>query len=494
MAQDLGSNLQLRLPVDYARQDQTSPYIDIPAAWTYQPHVYALARVLAERSGARKIFDIGCGNALKLDAFGRDYELIGVDYANVIELAKSMTQNARFIAADLSQGLEGLVEENFDESIVICSDVVEHLADPRPLLRALAAISARCPYVLLSTPDRVKARGCLDNGPPANPAHVMEWSDDEFARLIRDCGCSKGFFIGHTINTDHHWAKTTTLVLAGREAETPAARRKVKVAAIIHVYNERDMIGEVIDHLLRQGIEVHVFDNWSTDGTFEVLSQRADIQLFRFPEAPSDFYDWHRQLRKTTEYARRIDAEWIIHNDADEIRLSPWRDVTLREAISRVDELGYNAIDFTVIDFRFLKDQAAAEGDYQAQLNFFEFGRRPGHFSQIKGWKNVGGEVNLAESGGHDATFAGRRVFPLKFLLKHYPLRSKAQAERKIGKDRLPRFGQERQMRGWHTHYDVFKDRPEVEGWSRHRLIAWHNVLFFSDYLVERLSGIGIRE
>lgn len=241
----------------------------------------------------------------------------------------------------------------------------------------------------------------------------------------------------------------------------------MKVAAIIHVYNERDMIGEVIDHLLGQGVEVHLFDNWSTDGTFEVLSQRGDIQLFRFPEAPSNYYDWHHQLRKTSAYAREIDAEWIIHCDADEIRLSPWRDTTLQEAISRVDELGYNAIDFTVLDFRFLKGQGLAEGDYQAQLNFFEFGRRPGHFRQIKGWKNAGGEVNLADSGGHDATFADRLVFPLKFLLKHYPLRSKAQAERKIGKDRLPRFAHERQLRGWHTHYDAFKDQPEVEGWSR---------------------------
>ena len=136
----------------------------------------------------------------------------------------------------------------------------------------------------------------------------------------------------------------------------------------------------------------------------------------------------------------------------------------------------------------------ANRSGYQAQLNFFEFGRRPGHFSQIKGRRNTGGEVNLTDSGGHDATFVDRRVFPLKFLLKHCPLRSIAQAERKIVKDRLPRFAQERQMRGWRTRYDAFKDRPQVEGWSRHQLIAWHNVLFFSESLVERLSGVGLRD
>ena len=39
-------------------------------------------------------------------------------------------------------------------------------------------------------------------------------------------------------------------------------------------------------------------------------------------------------------------------------------------------------------------------------------------------------------SGGHQVQFRGRRICPVKFLSKHYPIRSQAHGERKVFEER----------------------------------------------------------
>ena len=128
-----------------------------------------------------------------------------------------------------------------------------------------------------------------------------------------------------------------------------------------------------------QGVEVHVFDNWSTDGSWELIEELMNLgkvqHAVRFPDKIIDEYQWKLQLEKTAEYSEKLDVNWVMHHDADEIRCSPWSGVSLKDAFAQVDNLGYNAIDFTVIDFRFLTRQSEVSNNYQNNLNHFEFGR-----------------------------------------------------------------------------------------------------------------------
>jgi hypothetical protein len=300
---------------------------------------------------------------------------------------------------------------------------------------------------------------------------------------------------GHTINTRTHGVNSTILVLGGREATYQPATALARVAAIIHVFNEEDIVEETVRHLVSEGIEVHAFDNWSTDRSWDLLNRLADARLLkslsRFPERPTSEFLWREQLEHTARYARTIDADWVLHHDADEIRCSPWPGVSLREAISRVDALGYSAIDFTVIDFRFVEGCEAIRSGFQRGLRYFEFGKRPGHFLQVKCWRNSS-NVDLALSGGHDAAFDGRKIFPLKFLMKHYPLRNIDQANQKVFRDRLARTAHERSVRGWHSHYATFESAGVVAPWQAHDLRAWSDLMFHTEHLVQRISGIGI--
>ena len=489
--------MDYRLPRGYRASEDTLPYIDNPSRLTYQPSVYAFAGHVASRAKLKWIVDIGCGSATKLLPFVNDFSIVGIDASEGVDLARRTIPRAKLIVHDLELGLPRLRRDVVKNSVVICSDVVEHLRHPEVLLRTLADLSGEAPFVLISTPDRDRARGWLDNGPPQNAAHVMEWNGTEFVRFMHDCGFKRIPFYGHTINTDLHRAKSTILTISGTQAGVGPRFPLQKVAAIVHGYNEADILPEVFRHLRQQGVDVHYFDNWSTDGSWETAldfhRSGEVVHLERFPDRPGDQYRWHDQLAKTTEYARTLDANWILHHDADEIRMAPWENVTLREAISWVDSAGYNAIDFTVLDFRFLSATPQPSPPFQESLTQFEFGRRPGHFVQVKGWKNRR-KVVLADSGGHDAVFDGRRIYPVKFLLKHYPLRNREQAGRKIHQERLPRYASDRKNYGWHTQYDRFESVEEIAGWKHSELIPWHPVHFASEYLVERLSGIGLED
>src|SRR5207248_1505709 len=107
----------------------------------------------------------------------------------------------------------------------------------------------------------------------------------------------------------------------------------------------------------------------------------------------------------------------------------------------------------------------------QSSFKFFDFARHPSHFLQVKAWKNTGMPLDLAATAGHIADFPGCRVYPIKFLTRHYPLRSQRHAERKIFNDRLPRIEREVRERGWHNHYDTYRTLSRIEPWRRHELL-----------------------
>lgn len=390
----------------------------------------------------------------------------------------------------------------------MCSDVIEHLLDPLPLVRSLVRLSQRAPFVVVSTPDRERARGLLHMGPPCNLAHVREWTLGELGRLFAQEGLVSPY-LGYTRNTDQHRYKSTCLLLAGRQAlgvatsttDAVAAYTPKRTLAIVSCYNDVDVIASCYAHLRAQGIAVWFVDNWSTDGTYAWLTelQQRDPQgcvgLERYPaQGPSAHYDWHGILTRKAQIAAEADFDWFIHHDSDELRHAPMAGMTLAEAIARVDALGYNAIDHTVIDFRPTDAGYRPGAPLAGQFHHFEFGRRPGHFLQIKAFKKQSESVDLATSGGQAADFAGRKVYPLKFLLAHYSLRSPALAARKLLMHRAPRVAKERARYGWHVQVEQMLEQVHQRNfvWPAHDLLNYNPHQFAAEYLVERLSGLDL--
>jgi hypothetical protein len=166
-------------------------------------------------------------------------------------------------------------------------------------------------------------------------------------------------------------------------------------------------------------------------------------------------FSWGAILQRKEALARELDADWFIHHDADEFRESPWPGLTLREAIGVVDRLGFDAIDFEVFTFWPTRNGFNAGDDLWTAFPCYTPPASHDRL-QIKCWKKQSQAIDLRSTGGHEAIYDGRRVFPVRFLLRHYPIRSQAHGERKVFGERVPRFTEEERHLGWHRQYEGY--------------------------------------
>jgi len=463
----------------------------------HQPDVYPVAAYLATHFQADWIIDIGCGRADKLSHYANDFFVAGIDTGADLAHCQATYPFGTWLDVDLEEPAHlPLSDDQLAGSIVVCSDVIEHLVDPRPLLDELARIRTLAAAIVISTPDRDRARGVNDAGPPANPFHTREWSAEELGRLLTASNLAPAF-LGFTMNNDDDWQKSTILAIieGGDVPPLEKAPDEFRVLAVVTGHNERDILPFTLRRLLAGGLEVVYVDNWSTDGTFDTVASEFSnsIRMVRFPETDTKSFDLADLLSHVEQVGRESSADWVIHHDADEIREGPWPGVGLRDSIWNVDRRGFTAINHQVLDFRPVSDEtiAVAGSDPAEALVWWQHLTHPANLVQVKGWRNQGQPVHLAQTGGHEARFPGRRIFPYRFLLRHYPLRSAEHARRKIFMERANRWNEQERKLGWHRHYDdASPDDPFV--WPKATLHEWDSRTFSREFLAERLTGVGV--
>jgi glycosyltransferase involved in cell wall biosynthesis len=218
--------------------------------------------------------------------------------------------------------------------------------------------------------------------------------------------------------------------------------------AVLTVRNEERFIGACVEHLIRQGVEVYICDNGSTDRTVEIAEPYCGAGVIAIERVPygGDF-QWERLLRRKEELFQSLDAEWLIHVDADEILLSP-SDVPLARAIADVDALGYDTIEFN--EFTFVPTLEAPDHDTPEFLStlrtYYPFRPRSPHC--VRALKKQDGPMEIAWSGGHNVRFAHTpALYPTPFRMKHYLFLSVDHAKRKY----VTRpYRADLRARGWH--------------------------------------------
>ena len=289
----------------------------------------------------------------------------------------------------------------------------------------------------------------------------------------------------------------TPLAIVRPACTIEGAPDSFRVVAVVPTYDEADILDRTIAHLVVNGLEVHVIDNWSTNGCREIAESwrgRGVVAIDSYPEeGPEARFDWQELLRRVPRIGTATGAHWTTLNDADELRESPWRGVTLRDALWHVQQSGFNCVNLTQIDF-LLTDPAVARDGLPFGLPLeaaFPYLRSPaiGDMTQMKFWKNGIYEVDIASTGGHTARFPGRRVFPYNFLQRHYPYRSATQAAAKIDSRVLRQPKAERKL-GWGSHYPAITPKFPMASTGEVRFDEG----FAENYLVERLSAIGWRK
>ncbi len=112
---------------------------------TGRKNVYGRVLELMPEDKRLRILDAGCG------AGEGSKRLLAKDYINVIALDKEdkLEIDVPFIKADLNKDLT--FKKKFD--VIICQELIEHLENPRHLLRELKKILSDKGIIILTTPN-----------------------------------------------------------------------------------------------------------------------------------------------------------------------------------------------------------------------------------------------------------------------------------------------------------------------------------------------------
>jgi glycosyltransferase involved in cell wall biosynthesis len=207
----------------------------------------------------------------------------------------------------------------------------------------------------------------------------------------------------------------------------------MRVIALLATYNEERFIAGCLEHLFRQGVEVYLCDNESTDQTVAIAERYLGHGLIGIETLPrAGMYSWRPILERKEQLATTLEADWFMHVDADEIRLPPHSDRTLAQAFAGVQAQGYNAVNF--LEFTFIPTQEAPDHDhpdFQKTMRWY-YPFLPTFPHRLNAWKRQSGREELAWSGGHRVRFPGLHMYPESFRMRHYLFLSVPHAIRKF--------------------------------------------------------------
>lgn len=186
---------------------------------TWQPDVYRYAIAYAKKHKIKNIIDIGSGNGDKLYDYRDEFNITFIDFGANLDIIKEKFSSSKgdhaYIDQDFEQSFPDLPMKTIKNSIIICSDVIEHIRDMKNLCTALVNYSKVTRMLVVSTPDRDRLYGYDHDGIPNNLCHVREWKLQELDAYFRSAGMD--FLIGLTRSNDRQSRRSTLYVLSGKD-------------------------------------------------------------------------------------------------------------------------------------------------------------------------------------------------------------------------------------------------------------------------------------
>lgn len=158
--------------------------------------VYALVeRALAGIDHRRAlVVDVGCGGgALGRRLLPRFERYVGTDVVRHADFPADLA----FIPTDLDTASVPFADGSAD--VVVCVETIEHVENPRALVRELVRVARPGGWVLFSTPNQlsVASKLCLvarnqfvqfQEGPGLYPAHITALLEVDLRRIAQECG------------------------------------------------------------------------------------------------------------------------------------------------------------------------------------------------------------------------------------------------------------------------------------------------------------------
>lgn len=227
---------------------------------------------------------------------------------------------------------------------------------------------------------------------------------------------------------------------------------KLKLLGVINAYNEEDCIGRAVRSLVDAEHHVRVFDHASTDRTIEVALEAGahEIELVTVGKAPRGRPGkpsraiWSYVSRSINKFGARYN--WVTWQAADELIFDPWGSPISKAGIEREIAGGVQVIRPLIMEFwPTAQDPAEADcPDYVDRLRWYTM-RPRSHAPRSWLLKLTGtmprglhrADRKLPRYRAEDEVWPpGTRVSNNRWQLRHYPIRTREQAERKIMRER----------------------------------------------------------
>jgi hypothetical protein len=223
-------------------------------------------------------------------------------------------------------------------------------------------------------------------------------------------------------------------------------KKTVSICALIAARNEHPYLRILLPVLAEQNIDAVILDNDSTDGSQALYAAHTGAPILAVRHLPHrGVFSLTEQLVAKQHLAERLNYDWVIHQDADEILEHRADGRTLRDAIQEAHDRGHNAINFEEVVFLPGPDEDfAGRNYYQEMRRYYYFAPSPRRLNRA--WKVASRLSNLA-FGGH--RLEGRKVSfaPENHILRHYIALSE---QRAMAKYLSRTFADGDLAKGWH--------------------------------------------
>ncbi len=171
----------------YKQRKKNAEFSDIGNTEEWQKEVYEKAHQIYISENLKSVIDIGCGSGYKLLKYFSGIEnKIGIDNTSTVSELRKLYPEERWLEST------DLVYNNLTADLIICADVLEHIANPDLFCAEIKKIK-NVKYLIFSTPERTLINNASTFGPPNNQSHFREWNFNEF----------KNFISSHFILLDH---------------------------------------------------------------------------------------------------------------------------------------------------------------------------------------------------------------------------------------------------------------------------------------------------
>lgn len=183
----LTADLSFAEEVDLQDADAATAYIDSYAhrIGRKMARTRQRLRLITRHVKRGRFLDVGSNYGFMTEMAGRaGFDVVGLEInPGLVEHARRTFPQRRFVNTPLETF--DAAGERFDA--VYCSEVIEHVIDPRRFLQVLAGLMRSGAVLLLTTPHirEYRRRGYRDM---KAPDHKLYFDNSTLSRLLRDCG------------------------------------------------------------------------------------------------------------------------------------------------------------------------------------------------------------------------------------------------------------------------------------------------------------------